>query len=240
MPLPVKYSDLARNTTLRGSGSGPKKWSANDRWLLARMTGPRRGTFLPPARPGPEHQPQRDAQRVLSYPVEHGYIVARPRFGGCRGRKWYSSIGVGTVPLLRLASRPPVRGRDSMGRSEVSSLSPSEPPSAEPFSADGGPVGVLVLHGFTGAPRTVRPWAAHLAAAGLTVRAPLLAGHGARPGRSSPRRAGPTGTPTPSARSTELYARCAQVFVAGHLDGRLPGVAAGGDAGRRGSAAWSW
>ena len=25
MPLPVKYSALARNTTLRGSGSGPKK-----------------------------------------------------------------------------------------------------------------------------------------------------------------------------------------------------------------------
>ena len=48
MPLPVKYSDLARNTTLRGSGSGPKKWSANDRWLLARMTGPRRGTFRRP------------------------------------------------------------------------------------------------------------------------------------------------------------------------------------------------
>ncbi len=47
-PLPAKYSALARNTTLRGSGSGPKKWSAKDRWLLARMTGPRRGMcFLP-------------------------------------------------------------------------------------------------------------------------------------------------------------------------------------------------
>ena len=48
MPLPVKYSALARNTTLRGSGSGPKKWSENDRWLLARMTGPRRGMFRRP------------------------------------------------------------------------------------------------------------------------------------------------------------------------------------------------
>ena len=47
-PGAVKYSALARNTTLRGSGSGPKKWSAKDRWLLARMTGPRRGMcFLP-------------------------------------------------------------------------------------------------------------------------------------------------------------------------------------------------
>jgi carboxylesterase len=51
-------------------------------------------------------------------------------------------------------------------------------PGAEPFSADGGPVGVLVCHGFTGSPRTVRPWAEDLAAAGLTVRAPRLPGHG--------------------------------------------------------------
>ena len=51
-------------------------------------------------------------------------------------------------------------------------------PGAEPFAADGGPVGVLILHGFTGSPRTVRPWAEHLAAAGLTVRVPRLPGHG--------------------------------------------------------------
>jgi carboxylesterase len=49
---------------------------------------------------------------------------------------------------------------------------------AEPFASDGGPVGVLVCHGFTGSPKTVRPWAEHLAAAGLTVRAPRLPGHG--------------------------------------------------------------
>ena len=30
---------------------------------------------------------------------------------------------------------------------------------AEPFASDGGPVGVLVCHGFTGSPRSVRPWA---------------------------------------------------------------------------------
>ncbi|MBO0805740.1 MAG: alpha/beta fold hydrolase [Nocardiopsaceae bacterium] len=49
---------------------------------------------------------------------------------------------------------------------------------AEPFTSDGGPIGVLVCHGFTGSPRTVRPWAEHLATAGLTVRAPRLPGHG--------------------------------------------------------------
>jgi carboxylesterase len=53
-------------------------------------------------------------------------------------------------------------------------------PGAEPFHADGGPVGVLVIHGFTGSPVSTRPWAEHLAAAGLTVTAPRLPGHGTR------------------------------------------------------------
>jgi carboxylesterase len=51
-------------------------------------------------------------------------------------------------------------------------------PGAEPWSADGGPTGALLLHGFTGNPRSMRPWAEMLAAAGLTVRLPLLPGHG--------------------------------------------------------------
>jgi carboxylesterase len=51
---------------------------------------------------------------------------------------------------------------------------------AEPFAADGGPVGVVLSHGFTGTPASLRPWAEHLAAAGLTVRLPLLPGHGTR------------------------------------------------------------
>jgi len=51
-------------------------------------------------------------------------------------------------------------------------------PGAEPFSHDGGPVGALVVHGFTGSPKSMRPWAEHLAAAGLSVRLPRLPGHG--------------------------------------------------------------
>jgi carboxylesterase len=50
----------------------------------------------------------------------------------------------------------------------------------EPYHADGGPVGALVLHGFTGSPASTRPWAERLAAAGLTVAAPRLPGHGTR------------------------------------------------------------
>lgn len=51
-------------------------------------------------------------------------------------------------------------------------------PGAEPFAADGGPVGALLCHGFTGSPASMRPWAEQLAAAGLTVRVPRLPGHG--------------------------------------------------------------
>ena len=51
-------------------------------------------------------------------------------------------------------------------------------PGAEPFAHDGGPVGVLLCHGFTGTPQSLRPWARSLADAGLTVRLPRLPGHG--------------------------------------------------------------
>lgn len=49
---------------------------------------------------------------------------------------------------------------------------------AEPFSAAGGPIGVLVLHGFTSCPQSMRPQAEAFAAAGYTVELPLLPGHG--------------------------------------------------------------
>jgi carboxylesterase len=53
-------------------------------------------------------------------------------------------------------------------------------PGAEPFAADGGEVGVVLSHGFTGSTQSLRPWAEHLAGAGLTVRLPRLPGHGTR------------------------------------------------------------
>ena len=53
-------------------------------------------------------------------------------------------------------------------------------PGAEPIDLPGGPVGVLLSHGFTGTTQSIRPWAEHLAAAGATVLAPRLPGHGTR------------------------------------------------------------
>jgi carboxylesterase len=49
---------------------------------------------------------------------------------------------------------------------------------AEPYSAEGGPQGALVIHGFTGSPQSMKPLARAFAAAGFTVELPLLPGHG--------------------------------------------------------------
>jgi carboxylesterase len=51
-------------------------------------------------------------------------------------------------------------------------------PGAEPFSAEGGPHGALVCHGFTGCPQSMRPLAEAFAAAGFAVELPRLPGHG--------------------------------------------------------------
>ncbi|HTC85081.1 MAG TPA: alpha/beta fold hydrolase, partial [Candidatus Acidoferrum sp.] len=51
-------------------------------------------------------------------------------------------------------------------------------PGAEPFSAPGGPDGVLVVHGYTGSPGSLRQLAQAFAGAGFAVELPLLPGHG--------------------------------------------------------------
>ena len=58
-------------------------------------------------------------------------------------------------------------------------------PDAEPFHADATPrsedgqrIGVLLSHGFTGSPKSMRPWAEHLAGLGYAVSVPRLPGHG--------------------------------------------------------------
>lgn len=51
-------------------------------------------------------------------------------------------------------------------------------PGAEAYAHAGGPTGVLLCHGFTGSPQSLRPWAEYLADAGLSVSLPRLPGHG--------------------------------------------------------------
>lgn len=51
-------------------------------------------------------------------------------------------------------------------------------PDAEPFNQDGNKIGILISHGFTGQPKSIKPWAQYLADQGYTVRAPRLPGHG--------------------------------------------------------------
>lgn len=51
-------------------------------------------------------------------------------------------------------------------------------PGAEPLSIDGGPHGVLVVHGFSGSPQSMRTLAEAFGAAGFAVELPRLPGHG--------------------------------------------------------------
>ncbi|MET9131753.1 alpha/beta hydrolase [Streptomyces antibioticus] len=87
-------------------------------------------------------------------------------------------------------------------------------PGAEPYRHEGGEVGVLLCHGFTGSPQSLRPWARYLAGRGLTVSLPLLPGHGTRWEDMAL-----TGWPDWYAEVDRelraLRARCSRVFVAG-------------------------
>ena len=42
-------------------------------------------------------------------------------------------------------------------------------------------IGIILVHGFTGSPASMRPWAEFLNGRGYTVRVPLLPGHGTQP-----------------------------------------------------------
>ena len=58
-------------------------------------------------------------------------------------------------------------------------IAPEDEPYAAPATGtvDGKRVGVVVVHGFTGTPDSMRAWAEHLAAEGFAVSMPLLPGH---------------------------------------------------------------
>lgn len=87
-------------------------------------------------------------------------------------------------------------------------------PGAEPFSARGGPVGVVVLHGFTGCPQSMRPLAQAFAAEGFSVELPLLPGHGTELADMVPTRWSDWYR-TVESTYLELAGRCGPVFAAG-------------------------
>ncbi|TQN43481.1 carboxylesterase [Blastococcus colisei] len=100
---------------------------------------------------------------------------------------------------------------------------PTEPhgvmPGAEPFAFPGGDgpdgrTGVLLVHGFTGTPMSMRPWGEHLAAEGFAVRCPLLPGHGTR-WQDCNTSTHDQWTTTVEQAFDELAAECDRVFVAG-------------------------
>ncbi len=85
-------------------------------------------------------------------------------------------------------------------------------PGAEPFSFDGGDVGVLLLHGFTGSPQGLRLWGEALRDAGFTVCCPLLPGHGTH-WQDLARTRHPDWVQTSMQALESLRARCSQVVV---------------------------
>lgn len=89
-----------------------------------------------------------------------------------------------------------------------------------PFALAGGPVGVLLIHGFTGSPPEMRPLGDFLARHGYTVLAPLLPGHGTEP-EDLNRVRWQDWTAAVEAAYADLASRTAQQFVAGLSMGAL-------------------
>ncbi len=87
-------------------------------------------------------------------------------------------------------------------------------PGAEPWSADGGPTGVLVLHGFTGNCGSMRGLATAFHDAGHAVEMPLLPGHGTSVEDMIPT-TWSDWSGAAEAAYQQLAARCDQVAVAG-------------------------
>ena len=87
-------------------------------------------------------------------------------------------------------------------------------PGAEPASFVGGPSGVLVLHGFTGNPTSMRALAEAIAADGHAVELPRLPGHGTAVEDMLPTRWSDWSSAAEAAYD-DLAGRCSKVAVVG-------------------------
>jgi len=88
------------------------------------------------------------------------------------------------------------------------------------YRADGGPTGVLLIHGYTGSVAETRPMGEYLAARGCTVRCPLLSGHGTAP-QDLTRVRWQTWADEVQAALQEVQSCCQTVFVGGLSLGAL-------------------
>lgn len=97
-----------------------------------------------------------------------------------------------------------------------------QPKHLEPgvYAADGGTVGVLLIHGYTGSVVEVRPMGEYLVQRGLTVRCPLLSGHGTNPQELTRIRWQEWGNEV-EAELSNLRERCETAFVGGLSLGSL-------------------
>jgi carboxylesterase len=77
-----------------------------------------------------------------------------------------------------------------------------------------GHIGIVLVHGFTGSPAAMRPWAEFLNARGYSVRVPLLPGHGTKPADLNEVE-WPEWPVKVKTEISELQKHCSQVFVAG-------------------------
>ena len=88
------------------------------------------------------------------------------------------------------------------------------PKDVKPASFPNGPTGVLVLHGFTGSPQSMRPLAVRFAEAGHSVELPVLPGHGTTIDDLVPTRFDDW-YQAAAAAYADLEARCQRVVVVG-------------------------
>jgi len=84
----------------------------------------------------------------------------------------------------------------------------------QPFAFDRGPIGCVLLHGFTAAPKEMRPLGEYLAARNYTVRGVRYAGHGTSP-QDLARTTWRDWAASAEEAVTELRGRCTQVWAIG-------------------------
>lgn len=135
-------------------------------------------------------------------------VTTRPAPAPRPGQVWASP------PDRLLAVRSVLARRLSPSRVPDPPAPAAVRPGAEAYAGGDGPLGVLLVHGFTGSPVSMRPWAQHLEADGFRVLLPRLPGHGTSwEEMNATRWEDWYGQVEQS--FAELRAACEQVFVAG-------------------------